>query len=168
MASDNPRDTEAAPVEILWRVHPLTENAWRSLLLVVIIIATCYGVWSWTGYGGLALLALIFLVVSMAPFLFPTRYRIDSEGLEVIFLGVRSFKGWEEYKNFYPHDVGVHLSPFRKLTGLDPFRGNFIRFAPGNREEVIRFLDKHIKRTISEKAGTDESDNAPVEKEGEE
>ena len=155
MASENPTESEAAPGKIRWRVHPLTENAWRSILLVAIILAACYGVWSWTGYGGLVLLAFAFLIVSMAPYIFPARYRMDSEGLEVIFLGVRSFRGWEEYRNFYPHDVGVHLSPFRELTRLDPFRGNFIRFSPGNRDEVIKFLDRYIDRKIAGKNKTD-------------
>lgn len=143
MASENPLETEG---EIRWRVHPLTENAWRSLLLVVIIIATCYGVWSWTGYGGLAIIGFVFLVVAMAPYIFPTRYFMNGEGLEVIFLGVRTFKGWEEYKAFYPHEDGVHLSPFRKLTALDSFRGNYIRFDKGNRKDVIGFLGSHIKK----------------------
>lgn len=163
MASENPKDTEAAPGEIRWRVHPLTENAWRSILLVVIIVATCYGVWSWTGYGGLVLLAFVFLVVSMAPFIFPTRYRMDAEGLEVIFLGVRSFRGWEEYRNFYPHDVGVHLSPFKELTRLDPFRGNFIRFTPENRRDVLDFLGRHIKKPSLQKAESGDPEGAAIE-----
>jgi hypothetical protein len=158
MASDDPLDTEAAPGEIRWRVHPLTENAWRSILLAVIIFAACYGVWSWTGFGGFVLIAFILLVVSMAPFIFSTRYFMNSEGLEINFLGIRNFRGWEEYRNFYPHDVGVHLSPFRELSRLDPFRGNFIRFAPGNHEEVIRFLDRHIKRP--EKTGSESGEKA--------
>ncbi|MCX6645345.1 MAG: hypothetical protein NTY09_03155 [bacterium] len=162
MASDDPKDTEATPGEIRWRVLPLAENAWRSLLLVVIIIAACYGVWSWTELGGFVLLAFILLVVSIAPFIFPTRYHMNSEGLEIIFLGIRNFRGWEEYRNFYPHDVGVHLSPFKELTRLDPFRGNFIRFSPGNRGEVIGFLDRHIKR-----AGKADGERGDKAKQGE-
>lgn len=138
--------SEALPEEIEWRVHPLFENFWRSALLIVIMAATLVGVWAWTGYGGLVLLALIFLVVSMAPYFFPTRYYLTSEGIEINFLGVKTFRAWSRYKNFYTHDVGVHLSTFTKPNGLDAFRGNFIRFAPNNRDEVLRFLNAHIRR----------------------
>ena len=99
-----------------------------------------------TGWLNMAFLALIFLVITMAPFFFPTRYRMDDEGIEIVFLGVRTFRGWEEYKNFYPHDVGVHLSTFKRPSRLDAFRGNYIRFAPGNRKEVLGFLETHIER----------------------
>jgi len=126
------------------------ENAWRSALLLVIIVAVCLGVWQWTGWAGMVLIAAALLVVSVAPYIFPARYRMRRDGIEIVFLGVRTHRGWEEFKNYYPHEMGVHLSPFRRPSGLDPFRGNFIRFAPDNREAVLRFLDAHIKRGDSD------------------
>ena len=159
MASDNPMDTEAAPDEIVWRAHPLTESVWRSMLLAVIIVVACYGAWSFSGYAGMALLALVVLIVSMAPYIFPTKYRINDEGIEIVFLGVRSFRGWKEFRNFYPHEMGVHLSTFRRPNGLDAFRGSFIRFAGGNREAVLDFLDSYIER---EKKTGSENEKPPV------
>jgi hypothetical protein len=149
MVSKGSGENETVPGEMEWRVHPLTENVWRSALLIAIIVAVCLGVWLWTGWGGLVLIAAGLLVVSVAPYLFPVRYRMTNEGIEIKFLGVRTFRSWNEFRNYYPHDVGVHLSPFRAPSGLDPFRGSFIRFAPGNRKAVLRFLDAHIKRAES-------------------
>ena len=146
-ASGDAGELEALPAEYRWRVHLLTENIWKSILLAVIIAGTCIGAWQWTGWPGMALLVLIVLVVSMAPYLFPVVYRVDGEGIEIWFLRVRTFRSWEEFRNFYPHSDGVHLSTFRKPSGLDAFRGSYIRFAPSNRELVIRFLENHIKRT---------------------
>ena len=146
MVSEGPRDNGAVPDEIEWRVHPLTENAWRSALLIIIILAVCLGVWLWTGWGGLVVIAAGLLVVSVAPYLFPVRYRMTHDGIEIKFLGVRTFRAWGEFRNYYAHDVGVHLSTFKRPSGLDSFRGSFIRFAPGKQEAVLRYLDDHIKR----------------------
>jgi len=151
MVPDIPSESEEAPEKISWRVHPLMENLGRSVLLGAIIFATCAGVWIWTSWPGMVLLALLFLVVSMAPFIFPTRYRVDRRGIEIVFLGVRTFRAWDQFRNFYPHEMGVHLSTFRRPSGLDPFRGSFIRFTPENREAVLRFLEKHITREEAEK-----------------
>lgn len=140
-------DSDEQLAQVLeWRVHPLTESFWRSVLLVFIIACALYGVWAWTNYPGLVLIGAVFLLVSMAPYLLPTTYRMSSEGIEIRFLGVRTFREWEQFRNFYPHDVGVHLSTFSRPSGLDAFRGSFIRFAPDNREAVLRFLNAHIKR----------------------
>ena len=146
MASENNDYTEADPAEIRWKAHPLKENVWRSVLLFAIIVITCVGVWLWTYWPGMVLLAFVFLVVSMAPYIFPTRYRMDESGIEISFLGVRTFRAWEELRNYYPHEEGAHLSTFKRPNALDPFRGSFIRFAPGNREEVVAHLEKHVKR----------------------
>lgn len=155
MASDaaegGPESSEALPDELEWRVHPFTENAWRSVLLILIIAAALVGFGSF-GYPGLVILCAVFLVVSMAPYFFPTRYRMTASGIEITFVGVKSFRGWEEFRNFYPHDMGVHLSTFRKPNALDSFRGSFIRFAPGNRDIVLRFLDARIRRKPAEEA----------------
>ncbi|MFH1676187.1 MAG: hypothetical protein ABIC40_04100, partial [bacterium] len=81
--------------------------------------------------------------------------RMTGDGIEIVFLKLKTFRAWDEFRNFYPHDVGVHLSTFRRPSGLDPFRGSFIRFAPGNRDLVLRFLDGHIRR---EKRGPETDD----------
>jgi len=147
---------DGIPDKIAWKVHPFTENFSRSSLLVVIILVSSAAVFTWIPSIPLALLALLFLVISMGPYFFPTSYSADSNGLEIMFLGVKSFRSWDEFRNFYPHDVGVHLSTLRKPGPLDPFRGSFIRFKPGKREEILRFLGKHIKRPeiAGEKAGS--------------
>jgi len=146
-------DIDGVPDQISWSVHPFTENAGKSVLLVLIILATCVGVFTWVPYVSAVIIALAFLVVSMAPYLFPTHYHADGNGLEIRFIGAKTFRSWDVFRNFYPHDVGAHLSTLRKPGPLDPFRGSFIRFEPGRREEIIAFLEKYIRRPAD--AGND-------------
>ena len=96
--------------------------------------------------AGVATAALVLLVVSVATYLLPVEYHMTQDGIEITFVGVRRFRGWEEFRNYYPHDAGVHLSTFRRPSGLDSFRGSYIRLAPGDRDRIVRFLDVHIKR----------------------
>lgn len=134
------------PGELRWRVHMLTENWWRSILLISIIVLVLVGVWQWTHTPILVIFGIIMLSGSLGAYFFPVDYRLSSDGIEIFFIGVRTFRSWNEYRNFYPHNDGVHLSTFRRLNWLDSFRGNFIRFTKDNRESVISFLDVYIKR----------------------
>ena len=140
-----------------WKVHPVAERPGHGALLIGIIGFCTYLFWSGFGqfYG---IFALVVLVAAMAPFFLPTVYKLDEEGIEITSLFVvRHFRPWGEYRNFYTHNVGVHLSTFSKPSRMDAFRGNFIRFTPGNREQVIAFLDEHIKRTRRRERAEDEA-----------
>jgi hypothetical protein len=145
--ADCSKEIEAVPDELSWRVHPFMENAWASVLLIAIIVATLVGVWSWSYSPGWVLIGALLLIGSMAPYLLPTSYHVTRGGIEIVFIGVHRFRGWDEFRNFYPHKMGAHLSTFSRPNGLDSFRGSFIRFTPGNRDAVLRFLDVHIKRS---------------------
>jgi hypothetical protein len=132
---------------ISWRVHPIVERPGQGVLLIGIIIICTWAFWK--GFGQFfGILSLVVLVLSMAPFFLPTSYRLDEDGIEITSLFfIRHFRPWSGFRNFYTHNVGVHLSTFIKPSRLDAFRGSFIRFAPGNRRQVIAFLNEHIKRT---------------------
>ena len=130
-----------------WMVHPMVEHPFQGALLIGIITFFTWAIWAGFGrfYG---ILTLVVLALSMGPFFLPTSYELDGEGIEITSLFViRHYRPWRDFRNFYVHDVGVHLSTFAKPSRLDAFRGSFIRFAPGNRKQVIAFLNEHIKRT---------------------
>jgi hypothetical protein len=139
-------DGEGAGKSLRWRIHPVVERPGQGVLLIGIIGLCSWVFWVWFGqfYG---IFSLVVLGLSMASFFLPTTYELDEEGIEIIsLLVVRHFRPWSEFRNFYVHDVGVHLSTFSKPSRLDAFRGNFIRFTPSNREQVVAFLNEHIER----------------------
>lgn len=90
--------------------------------------------------GGSLLLLLGFTAVIYLP----VRYKLDSRGATVTFLGAPSFRPWKHYRNFYVHDTGVHLTTMPKPSGLDPFRGHFVQYS-GNREAVVSYIKAHVK-----------------------
>ncbi len=92
-------------------------------------------------WGGVSLLLLLGFT---AVIYLPVRYKLDSRGATVTFLGAPSFRPWEHYRNFYVHDTGVHLTTMPKPSGLDPFRGHFLQYS-GNREAVVSYIKAHLK-----------------------
>jgi hypothetical protein len=158
MAANKAQQDSAGKGKTLsWRTHPAAERPGQGILLIGIIIFCTWLFWDTFGqfYG---IFCLIVLVISMAPFFLPTRYELDDEGIEItsLFL-VRHFRPWGDYRSFYSDKIGAQLSPFAKPSRLAVFRGNFIRFGRENREEVIVFLNEHIRRTRGREEAADEA-----------
>lgn len=130
--------------ELSWKAHPLKDGAPRSYLVVLALAGICllmkvaFGGWLWSALAGL------FLLGSLRSWLFPTAYRLTPEGVEVRFLGLSTLKPWSRFRNLYPHRMGLHLSPFEKPSGLDPFRGIFLRYTPGRGSEILAFCRERI------------------------
>ncbi len=147
MTENEPRDEiDSGEDELSWRVHPVAEHPVHGILLLG-IIALCTWIF-WSGFGSFyGIFCLVVLLFATAPFFLPTNYVLDGEGVEITSLFIiRHFRPWTDFQSFYSDETGVQLSPFRKPSRLAVFRGNFLRFAPDNRERVKAYLDERIKR----------------------
>lgn len=117
--------------ELSWRTHPMKDDAPRSYAVLVALLALSV-LMNWTFGGWLwSVLAAALLMTSLGRYFLPTAYRLTAEGVEVRFLGRRVRRPWTSFRNLYPHPMGLHLSPFERPSALDPFRGLFLRYAPG-------------------------------------
>ena len=131
--------------ELNWRAHPLRDDAPRSYAAAAFLAGLCalcipaFGGWPW------ALLAAALLSVSLARWFLPTAYRLSDEGVEARFLGRAVRRPWSDFRNLYPHPMGLHLSPFERPSGLDPFRGLFLRYAPGRGAEIESFCRERVR-----------------------
>jgi hypothetical protein len=132
--------------ELTWKAHPLKDDAPRSYAVLVALLALsvlmnwAFGGWLWS------MLAAAFLFSSLARYFLPTAYRLTAEGVEVRFLGRRVRRPWASFRNLYPHAMGVHLSPFARPSALDPFRGLFLRYAPGVGSQAEAFCRERIAK----------------------
>jgi len=89
-------------------------------------------------------LAIILLLLSLLPFFLKTKYEMNEEGIAVRKPYSRFTKGWSQFRSFYPDKNGVLLSPFRKPSRLENFRGVYILFGE-NRAEILEFVQRKIK-----------------------
>jgi len=138
-------DTPKSSV-LTWGFNPWRRTPLRSvcaLIVNLLIVALVYFGDTAEAYAPLAFLLLFGMTLTL---FVPVTYRLDENGVTVFFLGTRSFRPWNHYKNFYPHKEGVFLTSMPKPSPLDPFRGHFLRFSE-NRDEVLAYLKSHIIRT---------------------
>jgi hypothetical protein len=115
----------------------------RSLALVAIVLGVSVGVGISFESAPLGLVSLLVLALSLARYLAPTRYVLDERGVAVEFAGGARFRPWSDFRAFYPHRDGLHLSPFPRPSPLDAFRGVWVRFA-GNGEAVRAFVSARV------------------------
>lgn len=145
VTSDDPPPTDASGT-LSWRSLPLVDDYPKSLLLAPVSVAVC--VLAGLAFGGAlaAILAGVFLLISMSRYVLPTYFHLDDGNVTVRFLGHASRMPWSDVQRLSVDRVGVHLSPFKQPSRLDSFRGVSLRFA-GNADEVIRFAKDKVLET---------------------
>lgn len=147
---------------VRWTAWPLRDEGSRAVLKVLVLAA--FIALFFLVFGQLGWLSAVLLPVSLGKWLLPTTYELRPDAIAVRFLGVTTRAPWTRFRRYYPHTVGVHLSPFEAPSPLDPFRGMFLKLT-GNREEVVARLERAgLKR--GEKAGAKAGGSAPPPPEG--
>ena len=143
-------DAGQVPSEPLsWRYNPWKEQPVKTVLVFVINCAVLLVVYY--SYYGDAALRLFLLVTALVmfgmtlPLLVPITYKLDSKGVTVYFLGVPSFRSWPHYRNIYVHNNGIFLTSMKRPSRLDPFRGHFLLYGYGNREQIVSHAKRFIK-----------------------
>lgn len=134
------------PEVLNWTAHPLKSYPVKSVVLVLVMVALGFMLYWWTGEVVQTLFWVVICFLFVARYFFPTRYTLSAEGVQIRFLGRTTTRRWEEFKNFYVHSTGAHLSPFSSPSALDPFRGHYLLFS-GNKETVVAFLKRRIGRS---------------------
>jgi len=136
---------------IEWISVPFKVGGKRNIIAIVIPILMWGIILVYWGLGWL-ILSFFLSGVSTLPYFLPTRYKLTGDGIVVKSLFTKQEKGWENYKSFYVDKNGIFLSPFRKPSRLENFRGVYIRFHK-NKEDVINF----VKDMMEEKNGKQDS-----------
>ena len=121
------RAEDPATLLLTWRSHPVRQGGKRLVLVAAALLgfpsglALLYG----PSYG---ILAFLILAGSLMPYFLPTRYSFYTGGLETVFLGVHRRFTWKQFRSFYADAEVVFLSPFVPPSGLENFRGVYLRF----------------------------------------
>ena len=144
-AGPEPDPTTAPAGDVLtWKVWPARERPLAALVLVASTVVLGVLVRRATGDAVLGIAAPVFVLGSLAAFLFPTEYRLTEEAIEVRTLGVSRSRPWSEMRRMTVDRTGVFLSPFEKRSWLEAYRGLRILFG-GNRDQVVSFAEARIQ-----------------------
>jgi hypothetical protein len=119
------------------------------MLAAFVVLATAYAVLVGLGSALLAALASILIALSIAPFLLPTRYRIDGERLSERRLLVHRSRPWSELRRVEVGAAAARVSPYARPRWLDRYRAiTVILPEPGDgadRAEVVRALRERVR-----------------------
>ena len=129
MVASDPIASRNGP--LAWTVHPLrVEPAWKSAALVALIAGFSTLAAASLGGAVYGLISLLALAGATARYLLPTRYVLDEREAAWRQLTWRR-RSWSAFRRVDRHADGVFLSPFRRPSRLDSFRGVFLPFGPG-------------------------------------
>ena len=126
-----------------WTVHPAKRNLNKTVLSAsfimafVVIVAVFYGLF-WSLFG------FIILFVSVHSYFFPTTYDINDEEITIKNIFMTQRRKLSEFRRVYVGKNGVLLSPFRRKTFLNQFRGVFV-LMPEKNIEILHFLRARIE-----------------------
>jgi hypothetical protein len=128
-----------------WTVHLARRQPFKAAIVVLVIALTLAVGWLWV-HPLIAFLMGLFLLNAVGEFLFPLRFRVTREGVEVSsFLHDRKLR-WEQIRRMEVHPDGIFLSPYPKPTQLDNLRGIWLRWdgEPEGLQRLVKICQANI------------------------
>ena len=132
-----------------WVSHPLKQSYYKSVLAIGSVIASAILCGYFMDSPGFGLLGGTVLFLSLGRFFFPTRYKLDHNGIGVKTITTNVTYKWSRYRTVYPDRNGALLSPFMGPSRLESFRGLYITFTD-NRERIMEFIKARLKSELGE------------------
>lgn len=127
-----------------WTAHPARSRPDRVWLVACVVLLTAGAVLASLQSAFLAALAVVILLVAVAPFLFPTRYVLTEDGIEERRLGRRRARRWEDLRRLQVGPGAALVSPFARKSWLDRHRGLIVMFDGADRDAVVAVLREKI------------------------
>jgi hypothetical protein len=131
--------------ELIWKVLPARNR--RKLVIFLAVVLGFLSAVFWTSGLFWTLLAAAILAVSLSSFFTPTIYVMDEEGLTVRKPLYTVSREWEEIRRITVDRNGIFLSPFRKRTRMENFRGVFL-IARDNVDEALAFIRERVGEDV--------------------
>ena len=128
--------SHAEPI-LAWKVHLLREQPGKLLPIIPVAVLTLFLSRVFFGNLTVGLVALGLVAASLADYLFPIRYELDSVGASARTLTSLTRIEWGRVRKCYLDDRGIKLSPLSRQTRLEAYRGVYLRFGR-QRDEIIR------------------------------
>ena len=137
---------------LTWKSCPVIDDYPKSILLIVIIAVVIAAVCIGFREMWFVILTAVLLVFSLIRYFAPSTYILEDTKIKIILLGLTREYKWSSFSNYNVSKIGVYLSPFKKPSPLDSFRGCLIRFGKKGKggpfpEEVVEFIGKRIGET---------------------
>ena len=131
--------------ELSWVTHPMAENPRKAVIFWVVFLLVLVAVWLYSHEWIFVILSGLILMGSLRGFVFPTRYRLNHEGIEVNRTFYRVQKKWDDFRSYTVERNGVFLSPFSVKHRMENFRGLFVPTGK-HHEDTLNMVSKHLEK----------------------
>lgn len=131
-----------------WSVHPIVDFPRRRAVFIIAVAATLCIVWFSFQELFWVFFSLVFLLAALHSFVLPTRYRLSKTELEIIRIIPVKRKMLSEIRRVDCEANGFFLSPFRRTSRLENYRGIFLPYPGIGKEEVREFLLSRIRPAV--------------------
>ena len=131
-------------MEVRWTAHPARRRPQDVFLVVAVVLVSAWAVLVTLESPWMALLAAVILLASVAPFLVPTHYVIDDDGVEERRLWTRKRRAWGDLRRLQVGPGAALVSPFARRNWLDRHRGVLLYLDGADRERVVSLLRERI------------------------
>jgi hypothetical protein len=131
-----------------WVSFPVRDESFYKTVLLIGITVTFFIFTMHILNTLFALLGFFVLLFSIFRYFVPTRYEASPMGIKINGFFFNKEKKWSEFQSFYVAKDGVFLSPFKKASKLDIFRGLFLK--TGKKTDPS-FLIKVVKENLDNK-----------------
>jgi len=133
--------------ELAWIAHPVKRRPEQAALIAAVVLVTMWVVLVTLESLFLSVLAAIILLVSVGPFLLPTRYRLTATGVEERRLVQRRFRAWKDLRRVEVGPGAALVSPFARRSWMDRYRGVMLYLDgldPAARDQVVATLRRRV------------------------
>jgi hypothetical protein len=129
-----------------WTSHPAKNRPRDLALLVAVVAVTAAAVLMSFESVFLALLAVVILMLAVAPFWLPTRYTVTDEEIVSKRIFTSRSRRWRDLRRVEVGGNVALLTPFARPTWLDRYRGMMVYLdgAP-DREGLIKILRARVE-----------------------
>jgi hypothetical protein len=129
-----------------WTAHPARRRPRDVALVAAVALLSAGAVLASLESLFLTALAVVFLVVAVAPFLLPTRYVLSEAGIEERRLGRRKARRWQDLRRLQVGREAALVSPFARPSWLDRYRGIVVLLDGADRARVVEILEQRVGR----------------------
>lgn len=133
-----------AKVLATWTAHPAKRRPRDVALVVAVVCLSAGAVLASFESAFLAALAAVILLVSIAPFLLPTRYTVTDEGVEAVRAFGKRARRFSELRRVEVSGDLALLTPFARRTWMDRYRGLLVLLDGADRERVVAILKERV------------------------
>lgn len=129
--------------DIRWRAQPFLMNPLRSAGVVFLLVFSWWFGYYLMGQGGL-LVAVVATVSPLAPYLFPSTYRLSPEGVEVRTLFSSGVRPWDRFVGYTVYPDGVLLAYPRHNLRQRILKGVFLFFGEEDPRPILAYIEERL------------------------